>query len=305
MLLDCVQSAIREGVPAAKVVIVDNGSRDDSIQTVESQLPGVSLLRNPCNAGFARAVNQGIARASSDFILLLNNDAILEPGALRAFAESFDSVPDLAIAGGQLSFPDGRLQSSFAPLPSLIEEILPLLLLKWIFPDRFRRKTLAEDPIAVESVLGACICVRGSVLPRLGLLDEDFFFFFEEIDWCRRASEMGGTVYHLPRARAVHRQGQTANRFRGPARVEYQRSKLNYFRKTRKRSGFCILSAVLTARTLVNALAGVVMCAATLCLDRRLRLNTRTYWYLLCWHALGRPASWGLPEKCPSCSGAL
>ena len=305
MLLDCVQSAVREGVPAEQVFIIDNGSCDESIQTVESQLPAVSVIRNACNAGFARAMNQGMAQASSDFILLLNNDASLEPGALRAFAESFDALPNVAIAGGQLRFPDGRLQNAFAPLPSLIEEILPLVLLKWLQPDRFRRKALADAPMAVESVLGACICVRRSALPRLGLLDEDFFFFFEEIDWCRRAWVMGAEVFHVPQARAIHRQGHTANRFRGPARVEYQRSKLTYFKKTRKGAGFAVLSAVLVTRTLVNALAGVVMCAATLCLDRRLRLNTRTYWYLLCWHALGRPKSWGLPGKCPSGSGEL
>lgn len=308
MLLECVLSAVKEGVPPSQIVIVDNGSRDDSIEALERNVAGTQVIRNTFNAGFARAVNQGIRRAtagpaSPDFVLLLNNDAQLEPGALRAFANGFDDLPNLAIAGGQLRFPNGRLQSAFAPLPTLAEEILPLILLKWIFPDRFRRKTSEEIPVVAESVLGACFCVRSSVLPELGLLDEDYFFFFEEIDWCRRAWQIGAAVYYLPKARAVHRQGHTANQFRGPSRVEYQRSKLIFFRKSRKPAVYFAVSSVLVLRTLINAVSGTVMCVATLGLNKRLRLKTGTYWYVFGWHLLCRPASWGLPGKRPGGDG--
>jgi len=303
MLQGCVHSAVRDGVLASQIIVVDNGSRDGSIDDLERSIDGVAVIRNSCNTGFARAVNQGIELVLADtspaeFILLLNNDAQLEPGALRAFADGFDSLPNLAIAGGQLRYPDGRLQSAFAPLPSLAEEILPLILLKMLFPHRFRRKTVVDKPISVECVLGACLSVRSAILPRLGLLDEDYFFFFEEIEWCQRASRMGAEVYYLPGASAIHGQGQTANRFRGPSRVEYQRSKLIFFRKTRKRAAYLVVSAVLVLRTLINALSGAVMCAATLFLNERIRLRTGTYWYLFFWHVLLRPASWGLPGKC-------
>jgi hypothetical protein len=150
----------------------------------------------------------------------------------------------------------------------------------------------------VECVLGACLAVRAAVLPRLGLLDEDFFFYFEEIEWCQRTHRMGAEVYHLPGARAIHTQGQTADRFRGPARVEYQRSKLTFFRKTRGPAAYLAASAILVARTLVNALCGAVAVAATLGLNAHLRMKARTYLYLLCWHALLRPVNWGLPGKC-------
>jgi len=305
MLLDCVRSVVHEAVPPSQIIIVDNGSADDSIHNLKTTVPDAQVLRNNCNAGFARAVNQGIADASSEFILLLNNDAQLNPGALRAFAEGFDALPRMAIAGGQLRYPDGRLQSAFAPLPTIAEEILPLFFLRLISPDRFRRKTLDEHPIAVESVFGACLCVRSSVLPSLGLLDEDYFFFFEEIDWCRRARQIGAEVYYLPTARAIHQGGRTANRFRGPSRVEYQRSKLTYFRKSRGAAALHLVSAFLVLRTLINALFGTLMCAATLCLNRRLRLKAATYWYLLCWHLLLRPASWGLPGKCSDRLGSF
>jgi N-acetylglucosaminyl-diphospho-decaprenol L-rhamnosyltransferase len=310
MLLDCVHSALSEGVPAPQIIVVDNGSVDGAIENLRSAVNGLTVLGNRCNAGFARAANQGICRAtaapsSAEFILLLNNDAQLDSGALEAFAAGFDSLPNLAIAGGQLRYPDGRLQSAFAPLPSIGEEILPRALLKLIDPVRFRRKTLVENPLAVACVLGACLCVRRSVLPRLGLLDEDYFFFFEEIEWCRRAGRLGAKVYYLPQARALHGHGQTANRFRGPSRVEYQRSKLIFFRKTSNRAAYYLVSAIIVLRTTVNALAGAAACLATLFVNRRLRRRVHTYWYLLFWHLLLRPATWGLPGRCPAPSSSL
>jgi N-acetylglucosaminyl-diphospho-decaprenol L-rhamnosyltransferase len=305
MLEECVQSALNERVPAPQIIVVDNGSSDNSLENLQLKIAGLALIQNSCNAGFARAVNQGIARVSLEpspieFILLLNNDAQLAPGALEAFAAGFDSLPNLAIAGGQLRYPDGRLQSAFAPLPSLAEEILPLFLLKMFSPERFRRTTTNDSPTKVECVLGACLCVRSSVLPQLGLLDEDYFFFFEEIEWCQRAGRMGAGVYHLPGARAVHVGGQTANRFRGPSRVEYQRSKLTFFRKTRTPAAYRVVSSFLVLRTLVNALAGEAACVTTLQLGKRLRQKANTYWHLFFWHLMLRPASWGLPDKCSS-----
>ena len=310
MLVDCVHSALREAVPAPQIIVVDNGSVDGAIENLLGAVNGLTVLRNRCNAGFARAANQGICRATAapssvEFILLLNNDAQLDSGALEAFAAGFDSLPSLAIAGGQLRYPDGRLQSAFAPLPSLGEEILPRALLKLVRPVRFRRKTLDQNPLAVPCVLGACLCVHRSVLPRLGLLDEDYFFFFEEIEWCRRAGQFGAEVYYLPQARALHGHGQTANRFRGPARVEYQRSKLIFFRKTSNRAAYLLVSAIIVLRTAVNALAGAVACLATLFVNRRLRRRVHTYWYLLFWHLLLRPATWGLPGRCPARSSSL
>jgi len=304
MLSECVRSCLGEGISPARIVVVDNGSRDGSAEDLGKQISGLTLVPNRCNAGFARAANQGIRQTNAEFVLLLNNDARLESGALRAFAAGFDERPRLVIAGGQLRYPDGRLQSAFAPLPSVAEELLPLPLLRLLAPHRFRRKTLESEPIAVESVFGACLCVRAALLPRLGLLDEDYFFFFEEIEWCQRARRSGLEVRYLPAARAEHGGGATANRFRGRARVEYQRSKLMFFRKTRNRASYLAVSVFLVLRTFVNALSGAVASAATLFLNRRFRLKAVTYWYLFFWHLLLRPAHWGLPDKCPPESSA-
>ncbi|MGH9727460.1 MAG: glycosyltransferase family 2 protein [Candidatus Acidiferrales bacterium] len=298
-LVDCVRSVFQEGVAAAQIIVVDNGSHDNSLANLATEISGTTMIRNACNAGFARAVNQGLSKATGDFVLLLNNDAQLHAGALRAFAEAFDRIPSLAIAGGQLLYPDGRLQNAMAPFPTLTGELLPRALLQWISPRRFRGKTASQTPIAVESVIGACVVVRRSVLPKLGLMDEDYFFFLEETEWCHRARQMGFEIYYLPSARALHVQAQTANRFRNQARIEFQRSKLIFFRKTRSRPAYWFVSLLLPFKSLVNAAANTIVCVLTLFLSKRLRAKTHTYWRIFAWHMLGRPQSWGLPGKCP------
>lgn len=298
ILGDCMRSVLREDVRAAQIIIVDNGSQDNSLAIIERDAPGTTIIRNACNAGFARAVNQGLAHAQSDFVLLLNNDAQLQPGALQAFADAFDQIPDMVIAGGQLHYADGRLQNSIAPLPTLTAEFLPRALLKLISPHRFQGKLATDIPVAVESVIGACLAVRRSGLPRLGLLDEDYFFFLEETEWCQRAWRLGFQVNYVPAARALHAQGQTANRFRTAARIEFHRSKLIFFKKNRTFAAYLILTILLPIKSLINAVLNTVLCLLTACTNARQRARTLGYWHIIMWYVLGRPTSWGLPGKC-------
>ena len=294
-----VVSALREGVPESQILIVDNGSTDSSLAQLQALAPAAPILRNNCNAGFARAVNRGIRTTASEFLLLLNNDAELQPGALHAFAQAFDANPRLAIAGGQLRYPDGRLQSAFAPLPTLMQEFIPVNFLKWSKPERYIRSTDAKATREVESVFGACLAVRSAALTDIGLLDEDFFFYFEEVEWCLRALQHGWQVCYVAEARAMHLLAHTANRYRGDARIELQRSKLLYFRKHSSPLGYHSLSAYLAVRTFINALFGSLGIIFTLGLNHKLRTKTRAYWRMFQWHAAGRPESWGLPGKCP------
>ena len=298
-LVGAAGSALREGVPARQIVVVDNGSSDLSLEQLQALAPAAPILRNGCNAGFARAVNRGIRATSSEFVLLLNNDAELQPGALAAFAQAFDARQKLAIAGGQLRYPNGGLQSAFAPLPTLMQEFVPVNFLKWARPNVYVRSTSDETTREVESVFGACLAVRSEALGSIGLLDEDFFFYFEEIDWCLRARRLGWQVCYVAAARAVHLLAHTADRYRGDARIELQRSKLLYFRKHSSALGYGLLSTYLVVRTFINAFSGSLGLLCTLGLKRKLRTKTGAYWRMAQWHASGRPDSWGLPGKCP------
>ncbi len=298
MLSECLRSVLKQGVPAEQIVVIDNGSRDDSVDLAEREAPAINLIRNDCNAGFARAVNQGLELANSDFVLLLNNDAQLQAGSLRAFAEVFDEIPTVLIAGGQLYYPDGHPQNSVAAIPSLAGELLPKFLQKSRKSWPLHGKSQGSSPVAVESVIGACLAMRRSGLADLGNLDEDYFFFLEETEWCQRARRLGFQVYHVPAAHALHAQGQTAKRFRSAARIEFQRSKLIFFRKTQGRLAYLLVSAVLPAKAVVNALSNSLACMLTLCQSGTQRSRTLGYWRIVLWHILGRPKSWGLPDKC-------
>ncbi len=299
MLAACLRSVLEEGIPTGRIVVVDNGSHDDSLNLAEQAAPGIRLIGNTCNAGFARAVNQGLDLASGEFVLLLNNDAQLVANSLCAFAEVFDQIPALLIAGGQLYYPDGRPQNAIAAIPSLTGELLPKFLLKWSMPQLLYGKSQLNRPTPVESVIGACLAVRRTGLAHLGKLDEDYFFFLEETEWCQRARKLGYQVYHVPAARALHAQGQTANRFRSAARIEFQRSKLIFFRKTQGWAAYLIVSVLLPIKALVNAVSNSLACIFTLCLLRRQRARALGYWRIVLWHGLGRPKDWGLPDKCP------
>ena len=299
MLPPCVLSVVREGVAPGQIVLVDNGSRDASVAFLRAAVPGVQVVQNAWNAGFAKAVNQGLDRSAGEFVLLLNTDAEIEGGSLAAFAAAFDRRARLAIAGGQLRYPDGSVQATIAPLPTVTEEVLPRSILTALYPGRYDRTSSAREPMAVESVIGACLAVRRSALKTMGPLDEDFFFYFEETEWCWRTWRAGWEVFLVPAAGARHRQARTANRFWKQARVELQRSKLIYFRKTRSYAGWLIVSLVLPVRALINAISNTLWCLLTLGGNDRLRTKAQGYWYLVAWHLSGRPAGWGLPDKAP------
>jgi len=299
MLATCLRSVLEQGVPPPQIIVVDNGSHDDSLALAEQEAPGINVIRNACNAGFSRAVNQGLEQTTGDFVLLLNNDAQLEADSLSAFAETFDRIPEIFIAGGQLHFPDGRPQNAIAAIPSLTSELLPKFLLQWVSPRRLHGKAQMTQPVPVESVIGACLAVRRAGLAQLGNLDEDYFFFLEETEWCLRARRRGYQIYHVPAARALHAQGQTAKHFRSAARIEFQRSKLIFFRKTQGRLAYLTVSGILPIKALVNAVFNSLACVLALCLSGRQRARALGYWRIMLWHCLGRPQDWGLPDKCP------
>ncbi|MGC9238088.1 MAG: glycosyltransferase family 2 protein [Acidithiobacillus sp.] len=292
-------SCLAEGVPATSCIVVDNGSRDASQALVRDDFPGVIWIGNPCNAGFARAVNQGLRQARAKLVLILNNDAELLPGALASLSACFAAHPQAAVIAPRLVDAAGAAQNVAAPWPRWWREILPKSLLKRLAPQHFggRLAQVGEDR-TVASVIGAAMAVRRSAVANFGPMDEDFFFYLEETEWCERAWRHGWQVWFCPRASVRHRLGATAKRFEAAARIEFHRSRLLYARKVEGFWAWAFLVLWLPIRTAIDWLAQGILTLASLGALAAARQRFRVYGHLLVWHLRGRPSHLGLPDKC-------
>jgi GT2 family glycosyltransferase len=289
-----------ESVPAGggtEILVVDNGSTDETPQVLPRAFPALRYLRQEHNLGFARAVNLAARAARGEFLLLLNSDARLAPDALRRAVAWMREHPDSAVAGARLLDPDGSPQNSIANFPSLATELLNKSLLRRLRPARFPGKEQDfREPTEVESVVGAFLLTRKSVWDELGGLDERFFFFFEETDFCLRARRRGYRVVHLPAVRVWHGQGQTGKAVPAAARIEYWRSRYRYFAKHHPWSVRLALGVGLAARLSFDWLAAGLMTVLTAGRNARWRERAQVRTALVLWHLRGRPAQAGLPR---------
>jgi len=299
LLVEAVSSAFddaeRSGIPI-EVVVVDNGSTDDSVNRIRKEFPRAGVIENGRNLGFSRAVNRGLSVASGSHIILLNTDARLVPGALSVFRQTLEENPRVGIIGGMLLDPDGSPQNSYAPFPTLATEVLNKSLLRLLFPGRYARK---PDPHAtallpVDSIVGACFVIRRETVNDVGPLDERFFFFFEETDWCYQARTKGWEVVVNPQVRITHGQGESSKPVLVKSRIEFYRSRYRYFFKNCGVFQTGLLFAGLLIKNVVETVFAGFLCVVTLGRSAHWRRRFRVVASLLLWHLLGCPKSWGL-----------
>jgi GT2 family glycosyltransferase len=212
-----------------EVLVVDNASSDGSAAMVRQYFPKAQLIENSENLGFAMANNQAIRASKGRYILLLNSDAFLIEGAAAAMVQFMDLHNEAGIVGANLIYPDGKPQPSHSSLPTLLSDIKSLLGLDkaalWL-----HSKDRVTNEIETGTVSGACLLARRSMLDQIGLFDDEFFMYSEEVDLCFRAQKSGWKVYHLPFARTIHvgsgSSGPTAKRM-----LMLYQGKLNYYAK--------------------------------------------------------------------------
>lgn len=298
--LRCVERAVEApGLRGAcEVFVVDNGSRDGSVEAVRERFPAFDLIALDANRGFAGGNNVALGRAKGRYIALVNSDVRFEPELFVRVIEQLEPRPDVGAAGVQLLHPDGRLQNSIHRFPSMWRELVPRAVLETVAPDRFpskRRPPAAA--IEVESVLGAVFFVRREVVEEVGPLCEDYFFFLEETDWCWRMTERGWKVLHLPDVRVTHVSGASSKKKRASAtRIEYSRS-LDLFLRTHRGAGQARAVRVLRATRQLLSLLPLLALAP---FSRRHRERLSSVLRMLRWYAAGRPAGWGLSESAPA-----
>ena len=192
------------------VVVVDNASRDPGLAAVRRAHPDVRWIMNHDNVGYARGVNQGVAVVDADYALILNPDIVVLPGAIDALVALGDARPQAGIIGPQLINLDGSIQDSCRRFYTFRTLLLRRTVLGRLFPDaRSVREHLMRDfdhrsERAVDWVVGAAMLVRRQARERAGLMDERFFLYLEDVDWCYRMWQSGWDVLYTPAARLVH-----------------------------------------------------------------------------------------------------
>lgn len=282
---------------AVEAIVVDNGSSDGTVNALRQTFPGVICLESKKNLGFAKAVNWAATHAKGDFLLLLNSDAELQPGSLRDALAWMRAHPRCGVCGAQLVHENGSRQNSIANFPTLSTELLNKSLLRLLLPGRYPGKERVFDsPVEVETVIGAFMFVRRELWDSLGGLDERFFFFMEETDFCFQARRAGWSTMHLPQVRVTHGGGQSAKQVLPAARVEYWRSRYAYFGKNHGPLTRLVLRIGLAVRLLVDWIAALSVAGLTFGRNERWRNRLKVCSVLLWWHLRGCPAETGLPR---------
>jgi N-acetylglucosaminyl-diphospho-decaprenol L-rhamnosyltransferase len=216
-----------------EVWVVDNASSDGSLSMLRERFPQVRLIANHENLGFAAANNQAIRQSAGRYVLLLNPDTELNPSALQHLVEFMDSHPEAGAVGARLLNPDGSLQVTCYPTPTVWREFFRLFYLDFLHPkSTYRMECWNTDlPRRVDTIQGACLLLRKPALDQVGLLDQDFFMYSEDIDLCIRLGQAGWQLYWLPQAEVLHYGGQSSKQVPEAMFLHLYQAKLACIRK--------------------------------------------------------------------------
>lgn len=239
-LLDqCLESIERcESEYDLDVIVVDNGSHDGSADLVADRYPGVRLLRNADNLGFSKATNQGIRISDADYVLLLNSDTVVLPGSIDRVVEHLEAHPEVGIVGCKVLKPDGTLDAPCRrSFPTPENSLYQRLGLTRLFPKsrRFAAYYLSyldpDETASIDCLMGAYMMIRRAVVDRVGLLDEDCFFYAEDIDYCYRTKQAGWEIVYFPEVTIIHHRGASTAKDRIKATTYFHQSMLVFYRK--------------------------------------------------------------------------
>jgi len=244
LTLDCLHSVYASVTGYTyEVLLIDNNSSDDSVSSIRNEFPQVGLIENKENAGFSRANNQGIRLARGQYILLLNSDTIVEPDTFQIMLDYMNRHPEIGAAGCKVVLPDGSLDKACKrgfPTPSA--SFYYAFGFSKLFPDRprFNQYQLGylnpDEEYEVDCLVGAFMMVRRKTIEEVGMLDEEFFMYGEDVDWCYRIKEAGWQIYYYPRTKIIHYKGASSRRKPYKIIYEFHRAMILFHRKHYKRN---------------------------------------------------------------------
>ena len=252
LLRECLRSIEDEkGDLSLEIIVVDSASNDDSAAMVRSEFPSVHLIACTENVGFPRGNNIGLQEARGDYLLLLNPDTVIVDDALAVLVSYLQVNPDVGVVGPQLLNPDGSVQSSRRRFPTVTTGFFESTWLEGLASGILRRYyalDLPDDATAdVDWLTGACIMGPRSTYEAVGGMDEGYFMYSEELDWCRRIKESGRRVVYYPAAQVIHHVGKSSEQAVTARHINFNRAKLRYFRKYHGRFMAAVLRVFLLA----------------------------------------------------------
>ncbi|MDX1415724.1 MAG: glycosyltransferase family 2 protein [Candidatus Promineifilaceae bacterium] len=286
LLRDCLQSVEDQRYNLnLEMIVVDAGSSDGSPAMVRKDFPWVKLIESAENLGFPRGNNMGIRHAQGRHILLLNPDTLILEDALSKMVKFLDQYIGIGGLGAQLLNADLTVQSSRRRFPTFWTALFESTWLQDVAPKKLMQtyyaQDLANDEINdVDWVTGACLMVPKRVIDHVGLLDEAYFMYSEELDWCRRIKEAGWRIVYFPEAKIVHYVGKSSEQAVTERHINFQRAKLRYFRKYHGRMSSGLLRIVLLFNYLWQM--GIEAAKGVLGHKRSLRIQrVRAYWRVI------------------------
>ncbi len=261
LLLGCLESLFR--YPPTwefEVIVIDNASTDGSALLVRQRFPQIKLILNQSNKGFAQATNQGLKKMRGKFALLLNPDTKVMEISIDKMIEFMEAKEDVGISGCKIINPDGSLEASAFPNPTLIDEIISGFRSIPFFKryiDRYRIRYLSQSNGAMKVgwVTGACLMIRKKTIKEIGYLDEKIFLYGEDVDWCLRVQKRGWKVIYLPHICIFHFGG--ASMKKNVARKIYSFYFKRFYLTQKYRSGISLL--LLKSISFLELLAKVII----------------------------------------------
>lgn len=267
LTMDCIRSVYESDTSFSyEIILIDNNSHDDSVEKISREFPGVTLIANKENVGFARGNNQGMEVASGRYVLLLNSDTVIRRDTLETMVSFMDTRPDLGASGCKVILPDGSLDKACKRgFPTPAASFYYAFGFSRLFPDkpRFNGYQLGylspDEAYPVDCLVGAFMLVRRETIDRVGGLDETFFMYGEDLDWCYRIKEAGWGIYYYPQTSIIHLKGGSARRRPFKIVYEFHRAMILFHRKHYSRQYSSIINGTVYAGVAVKFLLSLAV----------------------------------------------
>jgi GT2 family glycosyltransferase len=292
----CLEALHGQRAVPLEVIVVDNNSSDGSVQNVRREFPSVRLIANQENLGFAEGCNQGLRVSRGRYMLLLNPDTVPNSEAIHAMVRFLESNQSAGAVGCQLVLPDGTTQITYSGFPnvwnyvvlhSLVSPIVVGMRGVWRkVRQQLGMRERAAAPRRVGWLMGACLMVRQEVIDQVGLLDNEFFMYCEDTDWCKRMHDGGWEIFYLPSATIAHLHQRSSRQRKFATLVQLFVSLRTYYLKHKSANNLRLLTVMVTIDMVCRLV--LLALARTITLDqsevnrerhRAVREILRHYWH--------------------------